>query len=75
MRVVKLALGLLVASLYVWFEAVRHVPEVKRRKAKRARLAVPASGRAGFARTSVCDPEPKPAELSDPPPRRALTKP
>jgi hypothetical protein len=32
----------------------------------RAPLAVPASGRAGFARTSVCDPEPKPAELSDP---------
>jgi hypothetical protein len=26
---------------------------------------VPASGRAGFARASVCDPEPKPAELSD----------
>jgi hypothetical protein len=60
MRVVKLALGLLATSLYVWFEAVRRVPEVKRRKAARAPLAVPA---------------PKPAELSDPPPRRALTKP
>jgi hypothetical protein len=41
MRTVKLALGLLVALLALWFEAVRHTPEVKRRKAarRRARLA------------------------------------
>ena len=41
MRIVKLALGLVVALLALWFEAVRHTPEVKRRKAlrRRARLA------------------------------------
>jgi hypothetical protein len=38
MRLVKLALGLLVTSLYVWYEAVRRTPEVKRRKAARRRL-------------------------------------
>jgi hypothetical protein len=41
MRVVKLALGLLVTSLYVWFEAVRRVPEVKRRKVARRALTKP----------------------------------
>jgi hypothetical protein len=41
MRLVKLALGLLVGAIAVWFEAVRHTPEVKRRKAarRRARLS------------------------------------
>ena len=41
MRIVKVALGLVVALLALWFEAVRHTPEVKRRKAlrRRARLA------------------------------------
>jgi hypothetical protein len=40
MRLAKLALGLVAASTAVWFEAVRHTPEVKRRKAlrRRARL-------------------------------------
>jgi hypothetical protein len=38
MRLVKLAVGLVAAALAVWFEAVRHTPEVKRRKAAR-RLA------------------------------------
>jgi hypothetical protein len=37
MRVVKLALGLFATSLYVWFEAVRRTPEVKRLKAARRR--------------------------------------
>jgi hypothetical protein len=35
MRLLKLALGLVVTSLFVWFEAVRRTPEVKRRKAAR----------------------------------------
>jgi hypothetical protein len=41
MRLVKLALGLLAGAIAVWFEAVRHTPEVKRRKAarRRARLS------------------------------------
>jgi hypothetical protein len=41
MRLVKLALGLVAGMLAVWFEAVRHTPEVKRRKAakRRARLS------------------------------------
>jgi hypothetical protein len=34
-RLLKLALGTLVAALAVWFEAVRRVPEVRRRKAAR----------------------------------------
>jgi hypothetical protein len=37
MRLVKLALGLIAAALAVWFEAVRHTSEVKRRKALRRR--------------------------------------
>jgi hypothetical protein len=41
MRVVKLALGLFASSLYVWFEAVRRTPEVKRRKAARRGRAKP----------------------------------
>jgi hypothetical protein len=41
MRLAKLALGLVAAALAVWFGAVRHTPEVKRRKALRrhARLS------------------------------------
>lgn len=38
MRLVKLALGFVAASLIVWYEAVRHAPEVKRRKAARRGL-------------------------------------
>lgn len=37
MRLLKLGLGLLLAALVVWFEAVRRLPEVKRRKAERRR--------------------------------------
>jgi hypothetical protein len=37
MRMVKLALGLFATSLFVWFKAVRHTPEAKRRKAARRR--------------------------------------
>jgi hypothetical protein len=43
MRLFKLALGVLAASLYVWYEAVRWTPEVKRRKARR-RLRNPDPG-------------------------------
>jgi hypothetical protein len=41
MRVVKLALGLFATSLFIWFEAVRRTPEVKRRKAARRGPARP----------------------------------
>jgi hypothetical protein len=37
MRVVKLAVTAVFAALYVWIEAVRSTPEVKRRKAARRR--------------------------------------
>jgi hypothetical protein len=37
MRLAKLALGLVLGLLYVWVEAVRRTPEVKRRKAARRR--------------------------------------
>jgi hypothetical protein len=37
---VKLALGVFAALLVVWFEAVRHLPEVKRRKHARRRARI-----------------------------------
>jgi hypothetical protein len=37
MRLLKLALGTILALLALWFEAVRHAPEVRRRKALRRR--------------------------------------
>jgi len=37
MRIVKLAVALVAAAIAVWFEAVLHTPEVKRRKAARRR--------------------------------------
>ena len=40
MLLVKLALGVFVALLLVWFEAVRHLPEVKRRKHARRRARI-----------------------------------
>jgi hypothetical protein len=36
-RLLKLAAGVLAALLYVWFAAVRHVPEARRRRAARRR--------------------------------------
>ena len=36
-RIVTLLTALFAAVLYVWFAAVRHVPEVRRRKAARRR--------------------------------------
>ena len=36
-RLAKLALGLVAATLAVWFEAVLRTPEVKRRKQRRRR--------------------------------------
>jgi len=40
MRAVKLAGALLVGAVAVWFKAVLHTPEVKRRKAARRRARV-----------------------------------
>jgi len=37
MRVLKLAAALLLGAIAVWFDAVLHAPEVKRRKATRRR--------------------------------------
>lgn len=37
MRALKLAAALLVGAAAVWFKAVLHAPEVKRRKAARRR--------------------------------------
>jgi hypothetical protein len=36
----KIALGLFAALLLVWFEAVRHLPDVKRRKYARRRARI-----------------------------------
>ena len=36
-RLAKLALAAVAGALYVWFAAVRNLPEVKRRKAARRR--------------------------------------
>ena len=44
MRLLKLAVALVVGAIAVWFEAVLHTPEVKRRKAARRRArALPKS--------------------------------
>jgi hypothetical protein len=40
MLLVKLALGLLAALLLLWFEAVRHLPDAKRRKHARRRARI-----------------------------------
>jgi hypothetical protein len=40
MLLVKLALGLAAALLLLWFEAVRHLPDVKRRKYARRRARI-----------------------------------
>jgi hypothetical protein len=40
MLLVKLALGLVAALLLLWFEAVRHLPDVKRRKYARRRARI-----------------------------------
>jgi hypothetical protein len=36
-RIVALLTALVGAALYIWFAAVRHAPEVRRRKAARRR--------------------------------------
>ena len=38
-RVLKLAAGIVTFGVYVWFAAVRNVPEVRRRKARRRSAA------------------------------------
>ena len=40
MLLAKLALGVFAALLLLWFEAVRHLPEVKRRKHARRRARI-----------------------------------
>jgi hypothetical protein len=40
MLVVKVAVGVIVGLLIVWFEAVRHLPETKRRKQARRRARI-----------------------------------
>jgi hypothetical protein len=40
MLLVKIGLGVFAALLLVWFEAVRHLPEVKRRKYARRRARI-----------------------------------
>ncbi len=40
MLLVKVALGVFAALLLVWFEAVRHLPDVKRRKHARRRARI-----------------------------------
>ena len=40
MLLVKVALGVFTALLLVWFEAVRHLPDVKRRKHARRRARI-----------------------------------
>jgi hypothetical protein len=37
MRILQLAAALVVGAIAVWFEAVLHAPEVRRRKAARRR--------------------------------------
>jgi hypothetical protein len=40
MRLVKLAVGAVLAAVLIWVDAVLHTPEVKRRKALRRRSRV-----------------------------------
>ncbi len=40
MRLVKLVAALLLGLVVLWFEAVRHLPEVRRRKAARRRARI-----------------------------------
>jgi hypothetical protein len=40
MLLLKVALGVVAALLLLWFEAVRHLPDVKRRKYARRRARI-----------------------------------